>query len=91
MLQHYLYIKNKDKKVLSPFNTYKYKGLPPGPICLPSINSIDAVLNFEKHNYIFMCAKEDLSGYHNFATNYKKHLKNARRYQKMLSKKKIFR
>lgn len=82
---------NKDKKVISPFNTYKYKGLPPGPICLPSGNSIDAVLNFEKHNYIFMCAKEDLSGYHNFATTYKKHLKNARRYQKMLSKKKIFR
>ena len=82
---------NKDKKVISPFNTYKYKGLPPGPICLPSSNSIDAVLNFEKHNYIFMCAKEDLSGYHNFATTYKKHLKNARRYQKMLSKKKIFR
>ena len=82
---------NKDKKVLSPFNTYKHKGLPPGPICFPSINSIDAVLNYEKHNYIFMCAKEDFSGYHNFAVNYKKHLKNARRYQKMLSKKKIFR
>jgi UPF0755 protein len=69
----------------SPYNTYKYTGLPPGPINLPTLASVNAVLNYEKHDYIYMCAKEDFSGYHNFADNFEDHLKNARLYQKALN------
>jgi UPF0755 protein len=82
---------NKDKKVDSPYNTYIHKGLPPGPICIPSINSVDAVLNASEHKYIFMCAKEDFSGYHNFAKTYVKHMINARKYHKAMNKRKIMR
>tara|TARA_B100001758_G_C18327614_1_gene566906 strand:- start:434 stop:1273 length:840 start_codon:yes stop_codon:yes gene_type:complete len=82
---------NKDKKIDSPFNTYIHSGLPPGPICIPSINSIDAVLNASSHDFIFMCAKDDFSGYHNFAKTYARHLINARKYQKALNKRKIMR
>ncbi|MBL4654425.1 MAG: endolytic transglycosylase MltG, partial [Bacteroidia bacterium] len=66
----------------SPYNTYIYTGLPPGPICAPSISSIDAVLNYEDHNYMYFCAKEDFSGYHNFAKTYSQHKVNARKYRK---------
>ena len=82
---------SKDKEIDSPFNTYKYAGLPPAPINLPEISSIDAVLNYQKHNYIFMCAKEDFSGYHNFSTNITQHNIYAHRYQRALNKKKIYR
>ncbi|TAH24833.1 MAG: endolytic transglycosylase MltG [Cytophagales bacterium] len=70
----------------SPYNTYKYSGLPPGPINIPSINSIDAVLNYEKHNYLYFCAHHDLSGHHDFATTYEEHLKIAEKYRKALNK-----
>jgi len=80
---------NIHKEIDSPYNTYKYKGLPPGPICVPSPSSIDAVLNYKKHDYIYFCAKETLDGYHNFAVDYKEHLANAKRYQAALNRMKI--
>ncbi|MFP4088998.1 MAG: endolytic transglycosylase MltG [Cyclobacteriaceae bacterium] len=81
---------DKHKEIDSPYNTYKYTGLPPGPIRAPSIVGIEAVLNREIHNYLYMCAREDFSGYHNFASNLSTHLANARRYQQALNKAKIY-
>ena len=75
---------NGHKEIDSPYNTYKYPGLPPGPINVPQIASIDAVLNYQHHNYYYMCAKEDFSGHHNFANSLDEHSRNARKYQKAL-------
>ena len=76
-------------KYESPYNTYLHRGLPPSPICMPSIEAIDAVLNFEKHDYIFFCARPTFDGYHNFARTLKEHNANARAYQAELNKRKI--
>ena len=73
----------------SPFNTYQVEGLPPGPIYMPSVNSIDAVLNSEKHDYLFFCAKPGYDGSHLFAVGIEQHYQNARIYQKWLNDEKI--
>jgi len=73
----------------SPFNTYLYAGLPPGPICSPSVSSIDGVLNYEKHDYLFFCAKDDFSGYHYFSKTLRQHNIYARKYQKALNRRRI--
>lgn len=80
---------NIHKQIDSPYNTYLNFGLPPGPICTPSIESIDAVLNRKKTGYMFFCAREDFSGYHNYAANYREHMRNARVFQAALDRRGI--
>jgi UPF0755 protein len=78
-------ILKKHTKIDSPYNTYKYAGLPPGPIRIPSAKAIDAVLDFVPHKYLYFCAKSDFSGTHNYASTFTEHSRNARAYQKALN------
>jgi UPF0755 protein len=80
---------NKHLRINSPYNTYLNSGLPPGPISMPSIHAIDAVLSYEKHDFIYMCAKEDFSGYHNYASTLSQHLINAKKFQEALNERNI--
>lgn len=82
-------IYNKLLRTDSPYNTYVHEGLPPGPIKVASIKGIDAVLNAVNHDYLYMCAKEDFSGTHNFAKTYPEHLQNAAKYTKALNERGI--
>ena len=82
-------IKGNMLKTDSPYNTYLHAGLPPGPICIPSSASIDAVLKDKKTNYIYFCAKEDFSGRHNFASTPEEHIANARKFHKALNDRNI--
>ena len=82
-------VKKGDREIDSPYNTYMYKGLPPGPINMPPKSYIDAVLNIEDHEYLYFCADSDFNGYHIFAKNYNDHLKNARKLWRALNARKI--
>jgi len=80
---------NKHLRIDSPYNTYKYYGLPPGIISMPSIQAIDAVLNYEKHNYYFFAADPSNPGYHSFAKSLSEHKRNARKFHRYLNSKGI--
>ncbi len=81
---------NEHKQLNSPYNTYLHVGLPPGPINMPEEVYLDAVLNYESHNYLYFCAKPDFSGYHSFASSYRKHINNANAYHRALNRNNIF-
>lgn len=81
---------NEHLEVDSPYNTYKHGGLPPGPIRVPSLSAIDAVLNYEHNDYLYFCVRDDFSGYHVFARTLLQHNKNARSYHNALNRRKIF-
>jgi UPF0755 protein len=74
-----------DLAIQSPYNTYLHEGLPPGPICIPNLQSIEAVLNYKQHNYLYFCARADFSGYHDFATNLLDHNRNAAAFHRAMN------
>ena len=82
-------VRSRDKDIDSPYNTYRNKGLPPGPICLPYTKAIDAVLNYNRHNFLYFCAKPNLNGYSNYSVNYEDHKKYADAYQKEMDRRGI--
>ena len=81
----------KDLEIKSPYNTYKYRGLPPGPITMPDISSVDAVLNAESHDYLFFVVDPKNPGYHLFASTYSEHLANRKVYVRWLNENRIMR
>ncbi|MCZ4694811.1 endolytic transglycosylase MltG [Ancylomarina euxinus] len=81
---------NKHKAIKSPYNTYKYAGLPPGPIRQASVSGLNSVLNCETHKYIYFCASPEFNGYHVFASSLREHNKNAANYQRALNLQRIF-
>lgn len=83
-------ISHKHLAVDNAYNTYQYEGLPPGPICIPTMNAIESVLNSVEHDYIYMCAKEDFSGSHHFSSSYQQHTRHAANYAKALNRKNIY-
>lgn len=86
---HRVLNRNIAEAAISPYSTYSHTGLPPGPIMMPSVNAVNAVLNYDHNNYLYMCAKEDFSGNHNFAANEAEHKVNARRWQQALNERNI--
>jgi len=81
---------NRHKAIDSPYNTYKYKGLPPGPVMLPSITAIEGVLNYKEHKYLYFCANPDFSGTHLFARTLTEHNRNAAGFQRALNRQRIY-
>jgi UPF0755 protein len=78
-----------DLAIQSPYNTYLHKGLPPGPICIPNLQSIEAVLNYKQHNYLYFCARADFSGYHDFAISLADHNRNAAAFHRAMNERGI--
>ena len=81
---------HKYQLIDSPYNTYRYKGLPPGPITIPSVAMIEAVLSYQQHNYLYFSAKEDFSGYHYFARTFQEHKNNGERYRRALNRARVY-
>ena len=80
---------NRHKEINSPYNTYMYAGLPPTPIAMPDMAAIEGVLNYEKHDYLYFCARAEMDGRHNFARTHREHERNAAAYHRALERQNI--